>query len=131
MTKRRTDNPQSKRWRVVLAWIIVVLIVVIAVWRPDLLKDTVPGPTATAIPDGSGVVGVFVEPDDGRKPILDELTAARRTIDLQVYLLSDNDIINALVAADNRGVRVRVMMEENPFGGAGNQPAIFDRLKDD
>src|SRR5215217_964852 len=124
------DSSETKRRRIILAWIIVVVIVVIAIWRPEFLDSTTPGPTATAVPDGSGVVGIFIEPDDGRKPILDELTAARRSVELQVYLLSDNEIINALIAADQRGVRVRVMMEEHPFGGAGNQPDVFDRLQD-
>lgn len=82
-------------------------------------------PNATS---GPGIVGVFVQPDDGRAPILDELAAARRTIDLEVYLLSDEEIIAALERAVTRGVRVRVILEEDPFGGAGGQPAVFERL---
>lgn len=64
--------------------------------------------------------GVFVEPDDGRKPVLDEIDAARCAIDVSVYLLSDDDIIAALGAAVDRGVRVRAMLEEHPFGGGGS-----------
>ncbi|HKG26814.1 MAG TPA: phospholipase D-like domain-containing protein [Thermomicrobiales bacterium] len=128
---RRTRRSTTRRKPLSFGGLIVIAIIVLILsWRSDLLDSFSPTPTPTPAPSGTGVVGVFVEPDDGRKPILDELTAARRSIDLQVYLLSDNDIINALIAADRRGVRVRVMLEENPFGGPGNQPAIFERLLD-
>ena len=78
---------------------------------------------------GPGVVGVFVEPDDGRAPILNELADARHSIDLEVYLLSDSQIIAALEQAQARGVRVRVILEQHPYGGAGNQPQIFQQLQ--
>ncbi|MEA2513414.1 MAG: cardiolipin synthase [Thermomicrobiales bacterium] len=130
---RRSRRPTTRRRRTTTSLgglILVALLILILSWGSDLIDRLSPTPTPTSVPDGSGVVGIFVEPDDGRKPILDELAAARRSVDLQVYLLSDNEIINALIAADRRGVRVRVMLEENPFGGPGNQPAIFARLED-
>ncbi len=63
------------------------------------------------------MTGLFVAPDDGEAPILDELEAARCTIDVSVYLLTADAVIAALDAAADRGVRVRVMLEEHPFGG--------------
>lgn len=83
-------------------------------------------PTAVEM---AGVVGVFVEPDDGRAPILAELAAAERSVDLAVYLLSDDEIIEALLDAARRGVRVRVLLEEHPFGGSGQNPETFDQLQ--
>ncbi len=77
-----------------------------------------------------GVVGVFVEPDDGRAPILAELNAARRSIDLEIYLLSDEEILQALERAQARGVTVRVIMEEHPFGGAGGEEQVFARMEE-
>lgn len=65
--------------------------------------------------------GLFVEPDDGHDPVLDEFQSARCTIDVSVYLLSDDLTIEALAGAVERGVRVRVMLEEHPFGGGGGQ----------
>ena len=45
-----------------------------------------------------------------------------------MYLLSDRDVVSALEASRTRGVRVRVMLEENPYGtGPGNQ-AVSSRL---
>ncbi len=75
------------------------------------------------------VAGIFIEPDDGRTPILEELTAARESISLTVYLLSDEEIVTALEAAAARGIRVRVLLEEHPFGGGGGQPEMFARLE--
>jgi cardiolipin synthase A/B len=120
---RRTRRATRKRRPLSFGGLIIVAIIVLVLsWRSDLLP--------TMAPSGDGVVGVFIQPEDGRQPILDELAAARRTVDLQVYLLTDNEIINALVAADRRGVRVRVILEENPFGGPGTQPEIYERLRD-
>lgn len=91
---------------------------------------TSPGFTqATAEETTAGTVGVIIEPDDGRKPILDELNGAKQSITLEVYLLSDKEIISALENAHGRGVDVRVILEEHPYGGAGNQPQIFKQLQ--
>ena len=94
-------------------------------------RAPIPGWSAPTQPAAmsDGVVGVFVEPDDGRAPVIEELDAARRSISLEVYLLSDDEIIAALERAQRRGIEVRVILEEQPFGGAGNQPQIFERLQ--
>ena len=76
----------------------------------------------------SVVTGVFVEPGDGRAPILDEIDAATSSIDLEIYIVTDNAILQALEEAAQRGVNVRVILEQHPFGGDGRQPEIFDRL---
>lgn len=117
-------------WAVAAALVLFVALTIFAAIvignrpRPEL-SLTEPGPAAPTL----AVAGVFVEPDDGRAPILDELAAARESVSLQVYLLSDEEIIAALEAAASRGLRVRVMLEEHPFGGAGGQPAIAARLQ--
>jgi phosphatidylserine/phosphatidylglycerophosphate/cardiolipin synthase-like enzyme len=73
--------------------------------------------------------GLFVEPDDGEKPVIDELDAASCTIDISVYILSDDLVIGSLVEAASRGVRVRVMLEQYPFGGSGNQDEVKTSLE--
>jgi len=74
-------------------------------------------------------VSLFVEPDDGRAPVLSEIDGAREAIALEIYLLSDEETIEALERARLRGVHVRVLLEEDPFGGPGNQDEIFARLE--
>lgn len=63
----------------------------------------------------------MVEPDDGVEALIRELDSASCNIDLSVYLLSNTEIIAALARAEQRGIVVRVMLEEHPFGGGGNQ----------
>lgn len=62
---------------------------------------------------------LYEEPTDGRDPILQSINNAQKQILLEVYLLSDKQIISALLNAKQRGVDVRVMLEEHPFG-SGN-----------
>jgi phosphatidylserine/phosphatidylglycerophosphate/cardiolipin synthase-like enzyme len=78
----------------------------------------------------TAVTGVFVEPDDGYPPVLGELSHARCAIDLTIYMLTDDEVVAALEAAVARGVRVRVMLEQHPFGAFGDQQEMFDRLRD-
>ena len=90
------------------------------------------GPAAQA--PGSGVAtnaeaSIFVEPDDGPEPLLAELNGANKSIDLIMYLLTDRPLITALESAERRGVQVRTLLEQHPFGeGPGNQDA-YDRLQ--
>lgn len=68
---------------------------------------------------GSGVRGVqiFVEPGAGAAPIISAIDAAAHSVWVEVYLLTDARVISALEEAAQRGVEVRVMVEEHPYGG--------------
>ncbi|MFT4040676.1 MAG: phospholipase D-like domain-containing protein, partial [Thermomicrobiales bacterium] len=88
-----------------------------------MLATVVVSPEAPA-----GITGIFIQPGDGRRPILDEIEAATTSIDLEIYIITDDEILRALEAARARGVHVRVLLEEHPFGGGGGQQGIFDRL---
>lgn len=74
--------------------------------------------TTEVLGTSSGVF-LFVEPDDGRQPLLSVLNSAQKEILVESYLLSDPDVILYLSQADQRGVPVRVILEEHPFGGSG------------
>lgn len=88
-----------------------------------------PPPTSPAQTGLASVTGVFITPGDGRKPILDEIAAASTSIDMEIYIATDTTILEALEEAQARGVLVRVMLEQHPFGGDGRQPDVFDRLQ--
>lgn len=62
-------------------------------------------------------VSIFVQPDTGKSIILDAINNAKHEILVEVYLLSDKDVIQALEAARTRGLAVNVMLEQHPFGG--------------
>jgi phosphatidylserine/phosphatidylglycerophosphate/cardiolipin synthase-like enzyme len=116
----------------VFATVVVVVAAAYALGRKQAATSLPPAPTSAAIPSPPplpGITGIFIEPGDGREPILDELAAARNTIDVEIYIITDDVILQALEAAQVRGVEVRVMLEEHPFGGSGGQQEIFDRLE--
>ncbi len=79
---------------------------------------------------GSGVRGVqvFVEPDDGEQVITNAIGSAQRSIWLEIYILSDRNVIRALEEAANRGLDVRVMLEPHPFGGGTSPSKTLDTL---
>jgi phosphatidylserine/phosphatidylglycerophosphate/cardiolipin synthase-like enzyme len=52
---------------------------------------------------------LIVQPDDGRTLVLSALNAAKKSIDLTIYEISDPQIMTALEAARKRGVVVRVI----------------------
>jgi len=79
---------------------------------------------------GPGVQGVqvFVEPDMGDQPITDAIHSAKKSIWLEMYILSDTNVIHALEDAANAGIDVRVMLEPHPFG-ASSPTRVMDELQ--
>ncbi len=79
---------------------------------------------------GSGVQGVqlFVEPDDGEQVITNAIRNAQKSVWLEIYILSDRNVIRALEEAANRGLDVRVMLEPHPFGGGPSPSRTMDTL---
>lgn len=81
----------------------------------------------SATPTGAGATGatglsVFVEPNAGEAPVLHAIEGARTSVWVEVYLLTDHDIINALENAANQGVDVRVLLELDPYGAGSTSP---------
>ncbi len=80
---------------------------------------------------GSGAQGVhvYVEPDDGERVITGAIKSATKSIWLEIYILSDRNVIRALEDAANNGLDVRVMLEPHPFGGGTSASRTLDELK--
>jgi cardiolipin synthase A/B len=80
---------------------------------------------------GPGVQGVqvYVEPNAGEHPITGAISAAQKSVWLEIYILSDRNVIRALEEAANRGIDVRVMLEPHPFGGGGSPARTMDQLR--
>jgi phosphatidylserine/phosphatidylglycerophosphate/cardiolipin synthase-like enzyme len=82
--------------------------------------------------DGTGVVQLLVEPDDGKRKLTRPIRAATHTLDLTMYLLTDHTLIHDLEYAHANGVRVRVILEHHPFGneasGIGANQSAYDQL---
>ena len=79
---------------------------------------------------GSGTQGlrVFVEPNAGEQVITSAIGSAKKSVGLEMYILTDTKVIRALEDAANRGIDVRVMLEPHPFGGGGSPSRTMDEL---
>ncbi|MGQ9666301.1 MAG: phospholipase D-like domain-containing protein [Anaerolineae bacterium] len=81
-------------------------------------------PAPTVEPPHTPASTLWVFPDAGASPLLKELAGASSSLHMYMYLLSDARAIQALKDAARRGVDVRVILEQEPFGGgAGNAQA--------
>ncbi|WP_052890830.1 phospholipase D-like domain-containing protein [Thermogemmatispora carboxidivorans] len=78
-----------------------------------------PASRPAAATPGPGVKGVqlFVEPQAGEQVILQAIAEAQRSLAVEIYLLTDRSVIQALEEAAKRGLTVRVMLEPHPYGG--------------
>ncbi|HEY9724435.1 MAG TPA: phospholipase D-like domain-containing protein [Oscillatoriaceae cyanobacterium] len=79
----------------------------------------------------AGTGNLFVEPAAGVTPVVRLLDGATKSVDVEVYLLTDRDVLAALERAHARGVTVRVMLEPHPYGGGPGNREAFDRLAQD
>jgi phosphatidylserine/phosphatidylglycerophosphate/cardiolipin synthase-like enzyme len=79
---------------------------------------------------GTGVngVSVFVEPNAGESPIVNAIDGAKKSVWLEMYILSDTTVIRALEETANRGIDVRVMLEPHPYG-ASSPTSTMDKLR--
>ena len=66
---------------------------------------------------------VAVEPNAGPAPVYQFILSARRSLDMTMYELSDPMAEHDLAADAARGVRVRVLLDQDYTGGKINQPA--------
>ncbi|MCO6452962.1 MAG: hypothetical protein J5I90_19415 [Caldilineales bacterium] len=117
-------------WRQIIALILIVIAATsLAACRSSGKPET--GPESTASVSGTeGEQTLVVLPDDGIGPILDLIENADSSIRFKIYLLTHRDVRAALVRAANRGVDVRVLIEQNPTGGGESNQESFDVLRE-
>jgi cardiolipin synthase A/B len=53
---------------------------------------------------------VLVLPDDSARPIIDAINGAKRSIRIKMFVFSDPTLIQTVIAAHQRGVKVRIML---------------------
>jgi cardiolipin synthase len=70
---------------------------------------------------------IIVLPDDTGKPILDAIGGAAKSIRVKMFILSDPSLIDAVIAAQHRGVDVRIML--NPERRDGEKENDDSRKK--
>jgi phosphatidylserine/phosphatidylglycerophosphate/cardiolipin synthase-like enzyme len=143
ISRRAADGPSRRTWLLLtvppvllcsLAMLIAGLRASAEPLRPEqgtpvTVAHRLP-PRAALAPASGGTVAasLFVEPSAGRGPVLAAIGAARRSLDVAMYLFTDRTVQQALIEARRRGVRVRVLLEPRPVGGedaaTGNREAF-------
>ena len=68
---------------------------------------------------------ILVMPDDTGKPIIDAINAAKKSLRIKMFIFTDPDLIKAVIAAKNRGVKIDIML--NPTRRSGKEENIESR----
>jgi cardiolipin synthase A/B len=71
---------------------------------------------------------VIVLPDDTAQPILDAVSAAKKSLRIRMFVFTDPGLINAVIAAKRRGVDVRVMLNPARRGGESENDETKTKL---
>jgi len=75
------------------------------------------------------VHSLIVQPDDGIEPILETIEGARKSLDIKMFQFTDPVLIEAVIAAHKRGVKVRVMLNPSRFTGEHDNDEAFAFFK--
>ena len=85
-------------------------------------RHVVQKPPATVEDD----ISVYFSPQGGAMAaILKAINGAHSSIDVQAYLITAKDIVDALKAAHDRGVKIRIVLDKNNIGGIYSFQAFF------
>jgi len=103
----------------------VLMILCVAGCTAHPAVDVRPGVTRSPAAEDDGIA-VYFSPNGGAMAaVIAEIGKARESVDVQAYLITSADFVEALKAAVARGVRVRVILDANGFGGAYSAYAFF------
>jgi cardiolipin synthase A/B len=73
---------------------------------------------------------IIVLPDDTGKSILDAIAQAKRSIRVKMFVFSDPSLIDAVIAAQHRGVDVRIMLNPERRDGEKENTETRKKLTD-
>ncbi len=115
--------PQWLKSRFRLGAFVVLLLCLGAWWNGSFSPPNVATPLV-----GVSQVSIWQEPGTGTAPLLEALNKAKREIAIEMYLFTHQQLAEALVDAERRGVQVRVLLEDKPYGGARTPKEIRGQL---
>jgi cardiolipin synthase A/B len=73
---------------------------------------------------------LVVLPDDSARPLLDAIRLASKSLRIKMFTFSDPVLMQAVIAAHNRGVKVRVMLNPSRRSGEKENDATHQILTD-
>jgi phosphatidylserine/phosphatidylglycerophosphate/cardiolipin synthase-like enzyme len=72
---------------------------------------------------------LMIMPDEGAQPLLDALSAAKTSLRVKMFLFDDPALLAAVIAAQSRGVKVRVILNPARRGGEPENEATRGKLE--
>lgn len=125
-------STESKKYPLIFFLLIVALCTLLAGCNVNVSVPTGNGNTGSGSTTGTGSgvqsgVQVYVEPDAGEHIITNAIASAQKSVWLEMYLLTDRNVLRALEEAAHRSIDVRVMLEPHPYGG-GSPTKTLDEL---
>jgi len=72
---------------------------------------------------------LIVMPDDSARPILEAIAGAKQSLRIKMFLFSDPALLAAVIAAQQRGVKVQVMLNPARRGGEPENEATRKKLE--
>ncbi len=72
---------------------------------------------------------LIVLPDESSKPFLDAINAAKKSLQVKMFVFSDPVLLNTVVAAHKRGVKVRVMLNAARRDGEDDNKEVRKALE--
>lgn len=97
-------------------------------WLEDVLRVIAPVQSASASPSGSGTSQdtAFFSPGDACwRHVVHRIEQARRTMDLCVFTITDDRISRTVLDAHKRGVRVRIISDNDKSADLGSDIQKF------
>ncbi|BAL81066.1 phospholipase D-like domain-containing protein [Caldisericum exile] len=128
MGKEKIDRSIKEKVLGKKAYVYNVIISVLFIVLLFVYYKLIPQQSTPAIQSYSGTVNIFYTPDMGKTSVVDGIKNAKNSIDIEIYTFSDTEILQELVSAKKRGVKIRVILEENPYGGYSANKETKDKL---
>jgi cardiolipin synthase len=72
---------------------------------------------------------LIILPDDTMQPLQDAIDRAHRSIRIKMFIFSDNNLIDAIIAAHVRGVQVRVLLNPARRNGVEENEEAREQLE--
>src|SRR5689334_385597 len=72
---------------------------------------------------------LIVLPDESAKPILDAISAAKKSLRIKMFVFSDLHLLKAVIGAHNRGVKVCVMLNSARRSGKDDNKTSRNALQ--
>jgi cardiolipin synthase A/B len=92
--------------------------------------DTTNADTSASASTSAQNVKLYIEPQAGESVITNAITGAKKSVWVEMYLLTDKKVLTALEDTASRHIDVRVMLEAHPYGGGSISPTeTLDKLK--